>query len=144
MLKPNQIFVFGSNRRGRHGSGAAKVALDKYGAIYGQGLGLQGQSYGIPTKYEGRAIPSDTLELGVISFYVDLFIRFARDNPNLEFMVTAIGCGLAGHKAEDIAPMFAGRSENVKLPEEFLEVLLGREVPEYIQRTQMSFKKGIK
>ena len=143
-MKLNQIFVFGSNRRGRHGSGAAKVAYEKYGAIYGKGTGLMGQSYGIPTKYEGKAIKSDTLELGVIRFYVSEFIRFARLNPQLEFMVTAIGCGLAGYDATNIAPMFAGRPENVKLPEEFLEVLLGREVPEHIQRTQMSFKKGVK
>ena len=140
-MKSNQIFVFGSNRRGRHGSGAAKVALDKYGAIYGQGIGLQGQSYGIPTKYEGKMIKSDTLELGVIQFYVDGFLRFARENPQYEFMVTAIGCGLAGYSPDEIAPMFIGRPGNVKLPEEFLNVLYNSN---YDTSEFMSFPKGTK
>lgn len=114
-----EIFVFGSNLAGRHGSGAAKDARENYGAVYGVGIGMTGDCYAIPTKdYSIKTLP-----LNRIKFYVDQFLTFARDKPNWTFMVTAIGCGLAGYKPEEIAPLFAGRSFNVKLPMKFIEVL---------------------
>lgn len=107
------IFVFGSNLAGRHGAGAALFARQYHGAIYGQGIGLQGGSYAIPTK--DRNIK--TLPLTEISKYVDEFLAFAKSRSDLEFFVTRIGCGLAGYKDKDIAPMFKNKTSNVKLPE---------------------------
>lgn len=118
-LKPNEVFVFGSNLAGRHGKGAAKQALISFGAVYGQGEGLQGQAYAIPTKDYGVR----TLPLNKIKPYVDRFITFAKERPELIFLVTDIGCGLAGFKPEEIAPMFdtAKGVSNIKLPEVFEE-----------------------
>jgi hypothetical protein len=113
------IFVFGSNLAGRHGAGAAKFALENHGAIYGQGIGLQGQSYGIPTKDENI----QTLPLHRIQEYVQDFLSFASSRPDLYFNVTAVGCGLAGYKPDQIAPFFLKYPTNVKLPMEFLDVL---------------------
>ena len=96
-LQPNEIFVFGSNLRGMHGGGAAYVALRKFGAIMGQGVGLQGQSYAIPTMQGG---------VETIKPYVDEFIEFAKENQNLTFLVTRIGCGIAGFTDEEISPLF--------------------------------------
>ncbi|HTU17552.1 MAG TPA: hypothetical protein VMG10_05765 [Gemmataceae bacterium] len=98
------IFVFGSNLAGRHGKGAALYARQHHGAIYGQGVGLQGSSYAIPTKDEHIR----TLPLERIAEYVEEFKALARAYPDLTFQVTAIGCGLAGYKPHQIAPMFAG------------------------------------
>ncbi len=108
-LKPNEIFVFGSNLKGMHGGGAAYIAYRKFGAIMGQGVGLQGQSYGIPTMQGG---------VETIRPYVDEFIAFAKDHPELTFLVTRIGCGIAGFDDEDIAPLFqqAHDVENIVLP----------------------------
>ena len=108
-LAPNEIFVFGSNLSGMHGGGAAWVAYRKFGAIMGQGVGLQGQSYGIPTMQGG---------VETIRPYVDEFIEFAKKNPDLTFLVTPIGCGLAGFRDEEIAPLFeaAHEVENIVLP----------------------------
>ncbi len=108
-LAPNEIFVFGSNLKGMHGGGAAYIAYRKFGAIMGQGVGLQGQSYGIPTMQGG---------VETIRPYVDEFIEFAKKNPNLTFLVTRIGCGIAGFDDEDIAPLFqqAHDIENIVLP----------------------------
>lgn len=116
-----EIFVFGSNLAGRHGKGAALFARQKHGAIYGQGVGLQGSSYGIPTKDASIK----TLPLSDINKYVKDFIAFADKNNNLQFMVTPIGCGLAGYTPEQIAPMFSEclLLNNVQLPGEFLAVL---------------------
>lgn len=116
-----EIFVFGSNLAGRHGAGAAKYAYDNHGAIYGVGVGLQGDSYGIPTKDQ----KIETLPLETIKIYVEQFIEFARLTPDLMFNVTAIGCGLAGYNPFQIAPMFSSASglSNVRLPEEFKKVL---------------------
>lgn len=86
-----RIFVFGSNEGGRHGMGAAKYAKEKYGAIYGQGYGLQGQSFGIPTK----SASLELLEPNVIREYINKFIEFAKQHPEMEFYVTEVGCGLA-------------------------------------------------
>lgn len=112
-----EIFVFGSNLQGRHGKGAALAAVKYYGAKYGQGEGLQGNSYAIPTKQT----PYASLSLKSIAFYVEQFLDFAEKNSNLTFIVTPIGCGLAGYTPKDIAPMFKGAPENVNLPEEFLK-----------------------
>lgn len=119
------IFVFGSNLAGRHGKGAALYAKRHHGAIYGQGVGLQGESYAIPTKDAQLR----TLPLNKISYYVSIFIKFAAwmsiKRPNLIFMVTPIGCGLAGYSPEDIAPMFKPclYMKNVRLPKEFSSIL---------------------
>ena len=116
-LKDNEIFVFGSNLHGMHGGGAARVAFLHFGAIYGQGVGLQGQSYAIPTMQGGTE---------TIRPYVDEFILFAKNHPELTFLVTRIGCGIAGFVAKDIAPLFkdAISIENVHLPNDFWKVLL--------------------
>ena len=117
-LKPNEIFVFGSNLAGAHGGGAARLAYNRFGAIWGQGVGLQGQSYGIPTMHGG---------VEAIKPYVDEFIEFAMQHQELKFLVTKIGCGIAGFTIEEIAPLFreAIDVENVILPEDFVEVLYG-------------------
>ena len=115
-LKENEIFVFGSNLAGSHGGGAARQAYDRFGAIWGQGVGLQGQSYAIPTMQGG---------VETIKPYVDEFIRFAKQHPEQKFLVTKIGCGIAGFKVEEIAPMFqaAIEVENIILPKTFVGVL---------------------
>ncbi|AMO43509.1 hypothetical protein [Pseudomonas phage K4] len=115
----NKIFVFGSNLAGRHGKGAAKYALKHHGAKYGEGVGHFGNSFAIPTKdYQIRTLP-----LRRIKQFVDMFLYYAEHNPQLEFYLTPIGCGLAGYKPEDIAPMFKNSPSNVELPEEFKKVL---------------------
>lgn len=105
------IFVFGSNRAGRHGAGAAKTALKEWGAVYGIGFGLTGDSYAIPTKDHNLKIMS----LQEIKPFVSEFVRFARNHPNLNFLVTRIGTGLSKYSDEDIAPMFKGCPPNCKL-----------------------------
>ena len=114
-----EVFVFGSNLAGRHGKGAARYALQHKGAIYGQGVGLQGISYAIPTK----DATIKTLPLEEIKPYVDEFIRFAKEHPEMKFFVTPIGCGLAGYCPEQIAPMFKDAPENCMLPDKFRRVL---------------------
>lgn len=116
-LGETEIFVFGSNQNGRHGKGAAKAALG-WGAKWGQAEGLQGRTYGIPTK---DASVRRTLSLDEIRPYVDRFIEFAKESPDLVFLVTEIGCGLAGYKPKDIAPLFerAVDVENIYLPAKF-------------------------
>ena len=115
-LEPNEIFVFGSNLAGAHGGGAARIALDCFGAVWGQGVGLQGQSYAIPTMQGG---------VETIKPYVDEFIEFAKVHPELKFLVTRIGCGIAGFRDEEIAPLFTAAIEvkNVILPKEFVEAI---------------------
>ena len=108
-LGENEIFVFGSNLAGAHGGGAALLAYRKFGAIWGQGVGLQGQSYGIPTMQGG---------VETIKPYVDEFIAFAKAHPELLFYVTKIGCGIAGFTEEEISPLFAQAHgiDNIILP----------------------------
>ena len=115
-LKENEIFVFGSNLGGFHGGGAARAAHMRFGAIWGQGVGLQGRSYAIPTMHGG---------VDVIQPYVDEFISFAQSHPDLKFLVTRIGCGIAGFTAADIAPLFANAidQENIILPKDFVRLL---------------------
>lgn len=102
------IFVFGSNEAGRHGAGAARHARTEHGAVYGVGFGLHNNSFAIPTK----DLRIQTLALSVIEDYVAMFITFAERNEHLAFQVTRIGCGLAGLKDSDIAPMFKGAPAN--------------------------------
>ena len=116
-LKPNEIFVFGSNLAGMHAGGAARVAVKEFGAVMGQGVGLQGQSYAIPTMQGG---------VETIEPYVNEFFQFADCHPELTFLVTRIGCGIAGFTDEEIAPLFvtAIRMPNVHLPESFWKEIL--------------------
>jgi len=120
-LAENEIFVFGSNESGRHGKGAAKTAL-KWGAKYSQAEGLQGKTYGIPTV---NASISKSLTVDRIKIYVDRFLLFAKARQDLHFLVTEIGCGLAGLTPKQIAPLFKGALEmqNVSLPSKFIRVI---------------------
>ena len=125
-LEPHQVFVFGSNVKGLHSGGTAKLCYEKFGAVMGQPEGLQGQSYGIPTLdyvayFERRR---DTLRVFVedVKKSVDTFTEFARQHPELEFLVCQIGCGSAGFKVQEIAPLFYTAWKelpNVILPEPF-------------------------
>lgn len=114
-----EIFVFGSNLAGRHGKGAALYARQHHGAIYGQGEGLQGDSYAIPTKDRNLG----TRSLSAIDSSVRIFLDFARSRPDLTFRLTPIGCGLAGYRPEQIAPMFKGAPANVIMPDEFSKTI---------------------
>jgi hypothetical protein len=109
------VFVFGSNLAGRHGKGAAKWARENRGAIYGNCFGLQGNSFAIPTKSRNF----ETLPLKTIKCYVDAFLDFAEQNPQLQFQLTPIGCGLAGYSREHIEPMFSEAPSNVLWPPEW-------------------------
>lgn len=127
-LKPNEIFVFGSNLQGNHAGGAARFAVLKFGAEMGNPIGLQGQSYAIPTLSQAAiGIPLDKLKLPIseIGKYVNEFIGFASQHPDMFFYVTPIGCGIAGFTEEEIAPLFSKcvNMENVALPETFFSVL---------------------
>ena len=115
-LAQNEVFVFGSNLQGSHGGGAAAAAVRYFGAIWGQAVGLQGQSYAIPTMHGG---------VDEIRPYVDEFIEFAKGHPELTFLVTRIGCGIAGFRDEQMAPLFADALElpNVVLPKSFVKVI---------------------
>ena len=124
-LKPNEIFVFGSNLQGYHGGGAARLAMNQWGAVWGQGTGLQGQTYAIPTMQGG---------IGTIRPYIDQFIKFAQNDPERTFLVTEIGCGIAGFRPADIAPLFknAINIPNIWLPQSFWEILQKEEVQDLI------------
>jgi hypothetical protein len=115
-LKDNEVFVFGSNLRGMHAGGAARVAVDKFGAVWGQGVGMQGQCYAIPTMQGG---------VETIKPYVDEFIDYASQHPELKFFVTRIACGIAGFTPQEIAPLFAAAIdvENIILPQDFVELI---------------------
>lgn len=115
-LGSNEIFVFGSNLRGAHGGGAARIAYKRFGAVWGEGVGLHGQSYAIPTMQGG---------VETIAPYVDEFVEFAKHHAELEFLVTRIGCGIAGFDDSEIAPLFVAAYdvENITLPREFCEII---------------------
>lgn len=120
-LKENEVFVFGSNELGLHGSGAAYHALKNFGAVYNIGFGHKGRTFAIPTKDWGV----NKLPIEVIQFYVDRFIAYAKTKPNLKFLVTKIGCGLAGYTVQNIAPLFEKSLgiDNIILPKEFYDEL---------------------
>lgn len=109
------VFVFGSNTAGIHGAGSAKVAVMKFGARYGRGIGISGMSYGIPTKDKDFTV----LPLDTIATYVDRFAKFTNKVPQIKFFVTAIGTGLAGYRDIDIAPMFKHCSSNCSFPDQW-------------------------
>lgn len=116
-LREGEIFVFGSNLDGIHAGGAARVAAAHFGAVMGQGVGLQGQSYAIPTMQGG---------VETIEPYVKEFLKFAESHSELTFLVTRIGCGIAGFKDEEIAPMFTSAVflPNIHLPKSFWEEII--------------------
>ena len=115
-LKSDEIFVFGSNLHGIHAGGAARMAVQRFGAEMGNGVGIQGRSYAIPTMQGG---------VETIEPYVDDFIKFAKEHSGMKFLVTPIGCGIAGFEPEDIAPLFIEAKEikNIYLPEEFRDYI---------------------
>jgi len=113
------IFVFGSNELGIHGGGAARVALDKYGAEWKKGVGPQGRSYAIPTCSKPTGQPDHEISFEKVSQYVADFIQYAKDTPEEEFQVTKIGCGLAGWTNEQIAPLFTIAPENCQFDTEW-------------------------
>ncbi len=113
-LEANEVFVFGSNLAGQHGGGAARIAYDRFGAQWGEGVGHFGQTYAIPTMQGG---------VETIKPFVDEFIAYAKQHPELTFLVTRIGCGVAGFKDRDIAPLFVRAQDlpNVVLPKSFVD-----------------------
>ncbi len=115
-LGEDEVFVFGSNLEGMHGGGAARTAYQRFGAVWGEGVGHHGQSYAIPTMHGG---------VEQIRPYVDEFVEYARANAHLRFLVTRIGCGIAGFRDKQIAPLFseALNCSNIILPREFVEAI---------------------
>ena len=115
-LKADEVFVFGSNLQGMHMGGAARLAYERFGAIWGQGVGLQGRSYAIPTMQGG---------VETIAPFVDEFLEFAKLHPELKFLVTRIGCGIAAFTPYEMAPLFARalEQENILLPKDFVDIL---------------------
>ena len=122
-LLDNEIFVFGSNTQGAHGGGAARTAMN-WGAIYGQAFGLQGKTFAIPTVDYTK---SGKMSIETIKEYVDRFLDFAKENKDKKFLVTEIGCGIAGFKVSDIAPLFKealkDEFDNIYLPQSFIDYL---------------------
>lgn len=114
-LQPDEIFVFGSNTAGAHGGGAARFAYDRFGAVWGQSEGLQGQSYGIDTM----------AGLEVFEEQAARFVAFAGQHPELRFLLTEVGCGIAGYTPRQVAGFFRGAPENVVLPDSFMAALGG-------------------
>jgi hypothetical protein len=112
-LEPGEVFVFGSNASGAHGGGAARFALERFGAVWGQSEGLQGQSYGIDTMSG----------LDVFEEQARRFLEFAQEHDELRFLVTEVGCGIAGYTPEQVAKFFRGAPQNVVLPESFTRVV---------------------
>ena len=108
-LEPGEVFVFGSNAAGLHAAGAAALAHDRFGAVWGQGHGLHGQSYAI----------NSMSGLPILGAEIAGFVDFASDHPELRFLVTEIGCGIAGYTPAEVAPFFAGAGDNVVLPVRF-------------------------
>jgi len=112
-LASGEVFVFGSNAAGAHAGGAARFAADRFGAVWGQGEGLQGDSYAIDTMSG----------LEEMAAQVGRFLDFAASNPGLTFLVTEIGCGIAGYTAYQVAGFFSDHPSNVVLPESFHDVI---------------------
>lgn len=112
-LKPGEVFVFGSNAAGLHGGGAARFAYENFGAVWGQGHGLQGTSYAIDTMSGLETLGAEARR----------FVAFAGEHPELRFLVTEVGCGIAGYTPAEVAPLFAGSPGNVVLPASFTALL---------------------
>lgn len=115
-LAPDEIFVFGSNAGGRHGGGAARIAHERFGAVWGEGHGLHGQSYAIDTMTDAATMARE----------IATFLEFAAEHPDLTFLVTEIGCGIGPYEPSDVAPHFAGAGPNVALPPSFADELRRR------------------
>lgn len=113
------VWVFGSNLAGRHGAGAAKLAAQRYGARYGQGIGAAGSSYAIPTKDAQLR----TMPISAIAPHVAVFLEHARAHPDIEFFVTRVGCGLAGHRDQDLAALFLGAPTNCNFASDWQQYL---------------------
>lgn len=110
----DEVFVFGSNLAGVHGAGAAKAAL-RYGARMGHGVGLQGRTYAIPTKdFDIKTLPIDNIKP-----YIERFKKVTLEHPQVKFFITRVGCGLAGYKDSEIAPLFRGCGDNCSFPKEW-------------------------
>lgn len=109
-LDPDEVFVFGSNSGGLHGGGAARIAHERFGAVWGEGHGHHGQSYAIDTMSGLDALAAEAAT----------FIAYARAHPELRFLLTPVGCGIAGFTAAQVAPLFAGSPRNVSVPASFV------------------------
>ena len=120
-LRDNEVFVFGSNLAGRHGAGAAKTARLRFKAEYGVGVGTTGQCYAIPTKDQELY----SLSLFSIKQYVYFFIKYAKEHPESVFLVTRVGCGLAGYTDAQIAPIFKDAPDNCWFHKDWFEYLEG-------------------
>jgi hypothetical protein len=122
-LEPYEVFVFGSNSEGKHSGGAAKIAHQKFGAVWGEGVGHFGQTYAIPTLQFPSTETGEAVKMSLddIDTHVQDFLDYAWWNPSLTFYVTKLGCGIAGFKVEEIAPLFhdALLIQNIILPKEF-------------------------
>ena len=108
-LEPDEVFVFGSNAEGAHGGGAALIAYERFGAVWGEGHGHHGQTYAIDTMSGLEQLAAEARD----------FIAYARAHPELRFLLTPVGCGIAGYTPEQVAPLFRGTPENVTVPESF-------------------------
>ena len=120
-LAEDTTFVFGSNLAGEHSSGAAKTALEHFGALNGVGRGWSGQSFAIPTMNEHL----QQMPLSQIQHYIDDFKTYTKNHPKNKYFLTSIGCGIAGFRDEDIAPLFenAINLSNISLPKEFVDII---------------------
>ncbi len=112
-LEPDEVFVFGSNAEGAHGGGAALIAYEQFGAVWGEGHGHHGQSYAIDTMSGLDELAAEARR----------FLDYARAHPELRFLLTPVGCGIAGYTPAQVAPMFHGVPANVTLPESFVPYL---------------------
>ena len=112
-LDVDEIFVFGSNAGGAHGGGAARIAHDRFGAVWGEGHGLHGQSYAIDTMTDQSTMAAE----------IATFLEFAAAHPQLTFLVTELGCGIGPYQPSDVAPYFVVTPPNVALPESFVSVI---------------------
>lgn len=121
-LKDNQVFVFGSNLIGYHSGGASLVAMQRFGAVWGQAEGQQGQCYAIPVDIRGEAVENVS---AYMKRHIDKFLAYAKAHPELYFLVIRVGCGNAGFDEEFVAPFFkeAVKMDNVSLPKSFVEIL---------------------
>jgi hypothetical protein len=112
-LLPDEVFVFGSNASGRHGGGAARVAYERFGAVWGEGHGHHGQSYAIDTMSG----------LDTLADEARMFLAYASEHPELRFLLTPVGCGIAGYSPAQVAPLFSGAPDNVSVPSSFAPYL---------------------
>ena len=120
---PTPVFVFGSNEKGIHGGGAARVAREKHGAVLHQGFGPQGNSFGIPTCSLPTGEPNHEISIAKVKAYVFMFLTYAAMNPDVNFQVTQVGCGLAGWTKEQIAPMFMNAPDNCSFDTDWKPIL---------------------